>query len=110
MDKYGEDAEMDLVFHGGSGTSPQDLQETLDYGVIKMNIDTDTQFAFAKAVGSYVESNARAFKHQIDPDNGKPYKKVYDPRKLMRDGETSMADRLQEAFQDLGAVGKSAAL
>ena len=74
-----------------------------------MNIDTDTQFAFAKAVGSYVSENHRAFEHQIDPEDGTPYKKVYDPRKFLRHGEESMIARLQEAFTDLGSVGRSIA-
>ena len=104
------DNPLNLVFHGGSGSEKDKIRAAVEYGVFKMNIDTDTQFAFAKAAGSYVEANSRAFKYQIDPDDGKPYKKVYDPRKMLRDGEASMVERLQEAFEDLGAVGKSAAL
>jgi fructose-bisphosphate aldolase class II len=77
--------------------------------VFKMNIDTDTQFAFAKAAGAYVAANPRAFLHQIDPDDGTPSKKTYDPRKMMRLGEQGMADRLQQAFEDLGSVGTTVA-
>ena len=104
-----ENNPLDLVFHGGSGSEKSKITEAVGYGVFKMNIDTDTQFAFAKEVGSYVEETPKAFKHQIDPDDGKPYKKVYDPRTFMRAGESGMVERLQEAFADLGAVGKTVA-
>lgn len=100
---------LDLVFHGGSGSDKNQITETLDYGVFKMNIDTDTQFAFAKSVGDYVKANPVAFAHQIDPDSGKPYKKEYDPRAWLRVGEKGIVDRLTEAFTDLRSVGKSLA-
>jgi len=100
---------LDLVFHGGSGSDKAKISEALSYGVFKMNIDTDTQFAVSRAVGAYVEGNPKAFKHQIDPDDGTPYKKKYDPRAWMRAGEQSMVERLDEAFQDLGSVGKTLA-
>ena len=100
---------LDLVFHGGSGSDKGKIAEALSYGVFKMNIDTDTQFAFAKAVGLYVEENEKAFKYQIDPEDGTPYKKLYDPRKFLRAGEEGMINRLDEAFNDLGSVGKSLA-
>ncbi len=98
---------LDLVFHGGSGSDKAKIKEALSYGVFKMNIDTDTQFAFAQAVGKYVEENTKAFKYQIDPEDGTPYKKQYDPRKFLRAGEEGMIERLDEAFADLGSVGKS---
>ena len=100
---------LDLVFHGGSGSEKSKISEAISYGVFKMNIDTDTQFAFAKAVGDYVEKNSKAFKYQIDPEDGTPYKKQYDPRKFLRLAEESMVERLDEAFEDLGSVGKSLA-
>ena len=103
------DKPLDLVFHGGSGSDKGKISEALSYGVFKMNIDTDTQFAFAKAVGAYVEENAKAFKYQIDPEDGTPYKKLYDPRKFLRAGEEGMIERMDEAFTDLGSVGKSLA-
>lgn len=103
------DKPLDLVFHGGSGSDKGKISEALSYGVFKMNIDTDTQFAFAKAVGAYVEENIKAFKYQIDPEDGTPYKKLYDPRKFLRSGEEGMIERLDEAFADLGSVGKSLA-
>ena len=103
------DKPLDLVFHGGSGSDKAKISEALSYGVFKMNIDTDTQFAVSKAVGAYVEENSKAFKYQIDPDDGTPYKKKYDPRVWLRAGEESMVTRLDEAFQDLGSVGKTLA-
>ncbi len=103
------DNPLDLVFHGGSGSEKSKIAEALEYGVFKMNIDTDTQFAQSEAVGAYVEANARAFKYQIDPDDGTPYKKKYDPRTWMREAEVSMVKRLDEAFADLQSVGKSIA-
>ncbi len=98
-----------LVFHGGSGSEKEKIREAVSYGVFKMNIDTDTQFAFSKPLRRYVEDNARAFEHQIDPEDGTPYKKFYDPRKWTRACEESMVERLTEAFEDLGSLGKSIA-
>jgi fructose-bisphosphate aldolase, class II len=100
---------LDLVFHGGSGSDKAQITETLGYGVFKMNIDTDTQFAFAESVGKYVWDNERAFAYQIDPDDGKPYKKQYDPRVWLRVGEKGIVTRMDEAFFDLRSVGKSLA-
>jgi fructose-bisphosphate aldolase class II len=74
-----------------------------------MNIDTDTQFAFAEAVGEYVQQNPAAFEYQLDPDTGEPYKKAYDPRKWLRQGELGLERRLDEAFTDLGSKGRSLA-
>ncbi len=99
-----------LVFHGGSGSEPERIAEAVSYGVFKMNIDTDTQFAFAHPVGEYVKGTPAAFSHQIDPDTGKPYKKVYDPRKWLRSGEEGVVERLQQAFADLGSTGRSVLL
>lgn len=73
------------------------------------SFQANTQFAFAEGVGKYVEENIQAFKHQIDPDDGTPNKKFYDPRKWLRAGENSFVARLDEAFQDLGSVGRSLA-
>jgi fructose-bisphosphate aldolase class II len=98
-----------LVFHGGSGSEKAKIAEAVRYGVFKMNIDTDTQFAFSEPVGKYVNENARAFLYQIDPDDGTPYKKAYDPRKYLRAGELGIVDRLQEACEDLGSKGRSIA-
>jgi fructose-bisphosphate aldolase class II len=98
-----------LVFHGGSGSEKAKIHEAVGYGVFKMNIDTDTQFAFSQPIGRYVEENGRAFRYQIDPDDGTPYKKLYDPRGYLRQGEESIVARLQEACEDLGSMGQSIA-
>jgi fructose-bisphosphate aldolase class II len=98
-----------LVFHGGSGSEKDKIKAAVSYGVFKMNIDTDTQFAFSQKVGAYVKDNARAFEYQVDPDDGTPYKKQYDPRKYLRLGEQGIVDRLQEACEDLGSKGRSIA-
>ncbi len=100
---------LDLVFHGGSGSEKERITEAVGYGVFKMNIDTDTQFAFAQPVGEFVDAHAKAFKHQIDPEDGTPYKSSYDPRKWLRAAEKGMVERLGEAFSDLGATGKTLA-
>ena len=100
---------LNLVFHGGSGSEKAKIAEAVSYGVFKMNIDTDTQFAFAQAVGARIAASPQAFLHQVDPDTGKPYKKTYDPRSWLRAGELGIVERLQESFHDLGSVGKSLA-
>lgn len=100
---------LDLVFHGGSGSDKGQITETLDYGVFKMNIDTDTQFAFACPIGEFVGKNAKAFKYQVDPETGAPYKKEYDPRNWLRVGEKGIVERLGEAFADLRSAGKTVA-
>lgn len=100
---------LDLVFHGGSGSEKDKIAESLKYGVFKMNIDTDTQFAFAEGVGRFVADNAKAFKYQIDPETSAPYKKLYDPRKWLRLGEEGIITRLGEAYADLQSAGKSLA-
>ena len=101
------DRPLDLVFHGGSGSEKAKIAEALSYGVFKMNIDTDTQFAFAKGVGAYVREHGEAFTHQIHPETGKPLKKFYDPRKWGREAQKSFVARLEEAFQDLQSLGRS---
>lgn len=101
--------ELNFVFHGGSGSEKAKIAEAVSYGVFKMNIDTDTQFAFAEPVGAFVRDHMQAFKTQIDPETGEPYKKTYDPRAWLRRGEEGMVQRLTQAFTDLGSVGKSLA-
>ncbi|XHO98464.1 class II fructose-bisphosphate aldolase (plasmid) [Azospirillum sp. A26] len=108
--KFGAgDKPLSLVFHGGSGSEKDKIRDAVSYGVFKMNIDTDTQFAFASSIGDYVKANSTAFAHQIDPANGKPTKKLYDPRKWLRAGEQGIVTRLNEAFADLGSAGRSLA-
>jgi fructose-bisphosphate aldolase class II len=103
------DNPLHLVFHGGSGSEKSKIAEAVTYGVFKMNIDTDTQFAFSQPVGRFVEENKKAFKYQVDPEDGTPYKKFYDPRKYLRLGEEGIIARLQEACEDLGSKGRSIA-
>ncbi len=100
---------LNFVFHGGSGSEKAKIEEAVGYGVFKMNIDTDTQFAFSEAVGAYVHDNADAFKWQVHPETGTPFKKQYDPRVWLRAAEQALVTRLDEAFVDLGSRGKSVA-
>ncbi|MEJ6572655.1 MAG: class II fructose-bisphosphate aldolase [Akkermansiaceae bacterium] len=103
-DKYGAEAEMDLVFHGGSGSSIEDLRETLEYGVVKMNIDTDTQYAFTRPIVTHMCENIEGVL-KIDGEVGN--KKVYDPRGYLKKGEQGLCDRLKIACNDLLSTGKS---
>ncbi|GBQ52101.1 class II fructose-bisphosphate aldolase [Komagataeibacter europaeus] len=98
-----------LVFHGGSGSEQSKITEAVSYGVFKMNIDTDIQFAFASSIGRYVHEHAEAFSHQIAPGTGKLTKKLYDPRKWLRVGEQGIVARLEQSFADLGATGRTVA-
>jgi fructose-bisphosphate aldolase, class II len=102
--KYGQDSEFDLVFHGGSGSLLEEIRETLDYGVIKMNVDTDTQYAFTRPVATHVISNFEGVL-KIDGEIGN--KKHYDPRSYLKAGETGMAARVAKACDDLLSSGKS---
>lgn len=103
-DKYGEEAMMDLVFHGGSGSELSDIRETLEYGVVKMNIDTDTQYSFTRPIVTHVCENIEGVL-KIDGEVGN--KKTYDPRSYLKKAEKNMADRLVQAVEDLCADGKT---
>ena len=103
-DKHGAAAEMDLVFHGGSGSELSDIRETLDYGVVKMNIDTDTQYAFTRPIVTHICQNIEGVL-KIDGEVGD--KKQYDPRSYLKKAEVSLANRLKEAADDLRATGKT---
>jgi len=100
---------LNFVFHGGSGSEKAKIEEAVGYGAFKMNIDTDTQFAFSEAVGAYVNEHPDAFKWQVHPETGTPFKKQYDPRVWLRKAEQALVARLDEAFVDLGSRGKSLA-
>jgi fructose-bisphosphate aldolase class II len=97
---------VDFVFHGGSGSTLEEIREAIGYGVIKMNIDTDLQFAFTEGVRDYVVNKIDYLKTQIGNPEGddKPNKKYYDPRKWMREGEITFNDRLVKAFEDLNNI------
>jgi fructose-bisphosphate aldolase class II len=110
QEKYGTGPKpVDFVFHGGSGSSREEIREAIGYGVIKMNIDTDTQWAFWNGVRKYYIENEAYLQGQIGNPEGedKPNKKKYDPRVWLRKGETSMADRLQVAFEDLNCLNRN---
>jgi len=100
---------VDFVFHGGSGSELSDIREAIGYGVVKMNIDTDTQWAFWDGVRGYVEKNHDYLQGQIGNPKGedKPNKSYYDPRKWLRAGEESMVARLEQAFDDLNCIGRN---
>ncbi|OUW34299.1 MAG: class II fructose-bisphosphate aldolase [Flavobacteriaceae bacterium TMED179] len=97
---------VDFVFHGGSGSSQKEIKESIGYGVIKMNIDTDLQFAFVEGIRDYMNKNIEYLKSQIgNPDgNDQPNKKYYDPRKWLRLGEETFKSRLKIAFKDLNNI------
>ena len=97
---------IDFVFHGGSGSSVDEIREAIDYGVIKMNIDTDMQYAYMSGVRDYFIKNMDYLKCQIGNPEGEeiPNKKYYDPRKWIREGEKSFVERLSKAFHDLNNV------
>jgi fructose-bisphosphate aldolase class II len=97
---------VDFVFHGGSGSTPEEIKEAISYGVIKMNIDTDLQFAFTEGIRDYMVNNIGYLKTQIgNPDGADaPNKKYYDPRKWVREGEMTFNKRLEQAFADLNNV------
>ena len=105
--KYGvEENHIDFVFHGGSGSTVEEIREAIGYGVIKMNIDTDLQFAFAEGIRDYMQEKAPYLATQIGNPEGaeQPNKKYYDPRKWMRLGEETFITRLKQAFTDLNNV------
>ena len=97
---------MDFVFHGGSGSSIEDIREAISYGVIKMNLDTDLQFAYTSGARDYISSKIEYLNTQIgNPDgNDIPNKKYYDPRVWLRDAEKSFVTRLEESFADLNNI------
>ena len=97
---------VDFVFHGGSGSSLEEISEAIGYGVIKMNIDTDLQYAFTEGIRDYMVNNIDYLKTQIGNPEGadSPNKKYYDPRKWLRKGEETFKARLIKAFEDLNNV------
>jgi len=100
---------VNFVFHGGSGSEKHQIKEAIDYGVIKMNLDTDMQWAFWNGVRLYYKDKEAYLQGQIGNPDGeeKPNKKFYDPRAWLRKGEESFIERLKEAFEDLNALDKN---
>ncbi|SNZ00787.1 class II fructose-bisphosphate aldolase [Flagellimonas pacifica] len=106
-EKYGvEHNHIDFVFHGGSGSTLEEIRESIGYGVIKMNIDTDLQYAFLSGVRDYVQDKSDYLQAQIGNPEGddQPNKKFYDPRVWLREGEKSFVERLKKAFEDLNNI------
>jgi fructose-bisphosphate aldolase, class II len=97
-----------FVFHGGSGSTREEIREAISYGVVKMNIDTDTQWAFWDGVHQFYLKHKDYLQGQIGNPEGddKPNKKYYDPRRFLREGEVGMITRLKEAFEDLNCLGR----
>ena len=110
-EKFGLDRAnpINFVFHGGSGSSREEIREAIDYGAVKMNIDTDTQWAFWDGIRAYEETNKAYLQDQIgNPDGAdKPNKKNYDPRVWLRAAEVSFKNRLEQAFEDLNCIDRS---
>jgi fructose-bisphosphate aldolase class II len=110
QEKFNTDEKpVDFVFHGGSGSTLEEIREGIEYGVVKMNIDTDTQWAYWDGVREYVEQYHAYLQGQIGNPEGddKPNKKFYDPRKWLREGELSIAKRLEQAFSDLNCLDRN---
>ncbi|MGK0366662.1 MAG: fructose-bisphosphate aldolase class II [Saprospiraceae bacterium] len=108
-EKHGLDTDrpINFVFHGGSGSSPEDIREAIGYGAVKMNIDTDMQWAFWSGVRDFYTDKKDYLQTQIGNPDGddKPNKKNYDPRNWLRKGEVAFVERLKKAFEDLNCVG-----
>ncbi len=110
QEKFGTDEKpVNFVFHGGSGSAPSEIAEAIGYGVIKMNIDTDTQWATWIGVKDYYEKNKAYLQGQIGNPEGddKPNKKYYDPRKWLRSGQETLIARVEEAYKNLNALNKN---
>ena len=111
-EKFSKDSDrpVNFVFHGGSGSSQEEIREAIDYGAIKMNIDTDMQWAFWDGVRDYVAANHDYLQGQIGNPDGddKPNKKYYDPRQWLRAGEKTFVTRLRQAFEDLNCINQNA--
>ncbi len=105
--KFGTEAQpLNFVFHGGSGSSPEEIKEAISYGVVKMNIDTDTQWASWEGVLNFYKANEDYLQRQLGNPEGadKPNKKSYDPRVWLRKAQESMVERVKQAFSDLNAI------
>lgn len=100
---------VNFVFHGGSGSPQEKIREAISYGVVKMNIDTDTQWAFWDGIKNYSNKYHPYLQRQIGNPDGddKPNKKYYDPRKWLREGEISVVNRLKIAYEDLNAINRN---
>lgn len=106
--KTADNKPVNFVFHGGSGSAREEIREAISYGVIKMNIDTDTQWAYWDGVHGYYKKKQGYLQGQIGNPEGedKPNKKYYDPRAWLRDGEKAVIERLKIAFEDLNCLNR----
>jgi fructose-bisphosphate aldolase class II len=110
-EKFGtDDTPVNFVFHGGSGSEPEKITEAIEYGAIKMNIDTDMQWAYLSGVREYYQKNEAYLQTQIGNPDGdeKPNKKYYDPRAWVRAAEVTFVERLKIAFKDLNCINRNA--
>ena len=110
-EKHGlEGKPIHFVFHGGSGSSREQIREAIGYGVVKMNLDTDMQWAFWDGVHDYVKQHQAYLNTQIGNPDGedKPNKKYYDPRNWLRSGEDFFVQRLKRSFEDLNCINRNA--
>ena len=100
---------MSFVFHGGSGSSQEDIRKSIDYGVIKMNLDTDMQWAFNAGLRDYFAEYKDYVATQIGNPDGDdlPNKKYYDPRKMLRQAEQYFVERLEQSFADLNCIDRN---
>lgn len=108
--KFGTgDKPIHFVFHGGSGSTQEEIREAISYGAIKMNIDTDMQYAFMSGIRDYMASKSGYLQAQIGNPEGadKPNKKYYDPRVWLREGEKTFVSRLRQAFEDLNCLNRN---
>jgi fructose-bisphosphate aldolase class II len=109
--KFGTSSKpINFVFHGGSGSTREEIREAISYGAVKMNIDTDMQWAYTEGIRDYMSGKSAYLQSQIGNPEGseKPNKKYYDPRVWLREGEKTFVHRLKSAFEDLNAVGRNA--
>jgi len=102
--KFGKDGRVQFVFHGGSGSTPEEIHESLEYGVVKMNVDTDAQYAFTRPIVDHMFKNYDGVL-KVDKEVGS--KKAYDPRGYLKSAETAMAKRVSQAVEDLKGTGSS---
>jgi len=97
-----------LVFHGGSGSTKEEFKKAISYGVIKVNLDTDLQYAYLTGIRDYVLNKKDYIMHQVGNPDGedKPNKKYYDPRVWVREGEKTMSARVSEGLEDFNTAGQ----
>lgn len=108
QEKLKEDKPVFLVFHGGSGSTKKEYQDAISYGIVKVNLDTDLQWAYLLGIRDYVQNKKDYITTQVGNPDGedKPNKKYYDPRVWVREGEKTMSARVQEALVDFNTAGQ----